>query len=83
MHYYKLNYEITIDGKVQEGREQIIVLSQTDDYRPHQAEDRIVEEFKRKNPSSKVTAVLEGEPAIISKEEYQATHTRMLEIKSP
>jgi hypothetical protein len=83
MHYYILTYEVTVDGKIQEAKEKIAVLSQTEDYRPHQAEDRIVEEFKRKNPVSKVTAALQGKPEILSKENYQALRSKILEIKAP
>jgi len=83
MNYYILTYQVTIDGKVQEAKERIAVLSNTEDYRPNQAEDRIMEEFKRKNPASKVVATLIGEPEVISRENYQAIRSKILEIKAP
>jgi hypothetical protein len=83
MNYYILTYQVLIDGKIQDAKERIAVVSNTEDYRPNQAEDRIVEEFKRKNPASKVTAILQGKPEVMSKENYQAIRSKILEIKSP
>ena len=82
MNYYILTYQVVIDGKIQDPV-RIGVESKSTDYRPNQAKDRIIEEYKRKNPSSKITAVLVGKPELISKENYQPLRSTILEIKAP
>ena len=83
MNYYILSYQVFIDGKVQDKIERIGVEAKTADQRPNQAKDRIIEEVKRKHPSSKVTAELIGKPELLSKEHYQEIRSKIPEIKSP
>ena len=83
MNYYILKFQIIIDEHIQPDIAFVGVVSEAEDCRPNQAKDRIMEDVKRKNPSSKVVAVLNGEPEKVSAEQYRSIKDKIIEITGP